>query len=126
VQYARIRQPGGEKWGLFFLKFTMRFERVRKRRLGLPALASLLLLWMVPGLSAQTSDTSVTERPVPILTGNAGFFTNVNGGQTQLVSEINPILLVPLGEHWLIESRAEFEGDFARKSPGGPYGGMVN
>jgi hypothetical protein len=45
-----------------------------------------------------------TERPIPILTGNAGFFTNVNGGETELVPSITPVLLVPLGDRWLVES----------------------
>jgi hypothetical protein len=66
------------------------------------------------------------DNPVPILTGNAGFFTNVQAGKTEIVSEINPVILVPLGEHWLIEARGEFEGDFQRKDWGdGPYGGQV-
>ncbi len=66
------------------------------------------------------------DSPVPILTGNAGFFTNVVAGKTEIVSEINPVVLVPLGEHWLIEARGEFEGDFQRKDWGdGPYGGQV-
>jgi hypothetical protein len=39
--------------------------------------------------------------------------------------QINPILLVPLGDRWLIESRAEFEGQFQRPLTGGPYQGPV-
>jgi hypothetical protein len=70
---------------------------------------------------AQTSET-----PVPIFTGNIGYFTNVDGGQTELVPEVYPVLLLPLGENWLIESRGEFIGDFQRKNWGtGPYGGGV-
>jgi hypothetical protein len=65
------------------------------------------------------------ESPVPILTGNAGFFTNVQGGQTELVPEINPVVLVPVGDRWLIESRGEFIGDFERQYGDGPYGGSV-
>jgi hypothetical protein len=33
---------------------------------------------------------------------------------------------VPLGERWLVESRAEFEGNFQRPPDGGPYGGPVD
>lgn len=73
-------------------------------------------------LNAQMADT---ERPVPILTGNAGFFTKVNGGAVDLVPSINPVILVPLGDRWLIESRAEFKGEFERSAGGGPYGGKV-
>jgi hypothetical protein len=58
-------------------------------------------------LNAQTPvPPAETERPVPILTGNAGFFTNVDGGETELVPSIIPVLLVPLGDRWLVESRA--------------------
>lgn len=82
-----------------------------------------LLLLSSPFLAAQSADT---ERPVPILTGNAGFFTNVDGGEKALVPEINPVLLLPLGDRWLIESRAGFEGEFERTEWGtGPYGGKV-
>jgi len=84
--------------------------------------AALFFLVFAPRLNAQTQDP---ERPVPILTGNAGFFTNVDGGKKELVPEINPVLLVPLGNRWLIESRAEFKGEFERPEGGGPYGGKV-
>jgi len=77
-------------------------------------------------LNAQTPvPAPETERPVPILTGNAGFFTNVNGGQTELVPSITPVLLVPLGDRWLVESRAEFTGEFERPDGGRSYGGKV-
>jgi hypothetical protein len=86
-----------------------------------------LVLFLFPTLlKAQASDQVYdVERPVPILTGNAGFFTNVNGGQAELVPEINPVILLPLGDRWLIESRGEFKGEFERPDGGGPYGGKV-
>jgi hypothetical protein len=71
----------------------------------------------------QTADQ---ERPVPILSGSAGFLTNVTGGQNQLNPQFNPVLLLPLGERWLVESRGEFEGDFQRPAGGGPYQGPVD
>jgi len=83
----------------------------------------LLSVGVVSAAGAQSSDG---ERPVPILTGNAGYFTFVNGGQVELNPQFNPVLLLPLGDKWLIESRGSFEGDFERKNDGsGPYGGMV-
>lgn len=66
------------------------------------------------------------EKPVPILSGNAGAFSFVSGGQNVIDSQINPVLLVPLGDRWLIESRAEFEGAFQRPAGGGPYQGPVS
>lgn len=74
-------------------------------------------------LLAQEPDS---EKPVPILTGTAGYFNFVTAGQNQLDAQINPVLLLPLGDHWLVESRAEFEGAFQRPPDGGPYGGMVS
>jgi len=66
------------------------------------------------------------EKPVPILTGNIGAFSFVSGGHNLIDTQINPILLIPLGDRWLIESRAEFEGQFQRPPNGGPYGGPVD
>jgi hypothetical protein len=87
-----------------------------------PAWAALILALLATVSAAQSLDN---ERPIPILTGSAGFFTNVNGGQTQLVPEVNPVILLPLGDRWLIESRGEFKGEFERRDGGGPYGGKV-
>jgi hypothetical protein len=81
-----------------------------------------LFFGLVTLLVAQTQQT---ERPVPIFTGNAGFFSNVNAGKVQLVPEVNPVILIPMGDRWLIESRAEFKGEFERPDGGGPYGGKV-
>ncbi len=75
------------------------------------------------GAAAQTSDA---ERPVPILSGSAGYFNFVTAGQNEIDTQINPVLLVPLGDRWLVESRGEFEGTFSRPAGGGPYGGPLN
>src|SRR5258708_5344714 len=83
----------------------------------LRAFLAMLLILTPALLAAQDADA---EKPVPILTGSAGFFTDVNGGETQLVPVVTLVLLVPLGERWLIESRAEFEGEFERKEGDGP------
>jgi len=83
----------------------------------------VLLLFASVQVAAQAADV---DKPVPILSGSTGFFTNVTGGQNELNTQINPIVLVPLGERWLVESRAEFEGVFQRPPDGGPYGGPVS
>lgn len=72
-------------------------------------------------LFAQTPD----EKPIPILSGSAGAFSFVTAGQNLIDTQINPVLLVPLGDRWLIESRAEFEGQFQRPTPQEPYQGPV-
>lgn len=83
----------------------------------------LLFFLIAAQLSAQTTES---DRPVPILTGNAGYFNFVNGGHNELDAQINPVVLLPLGDHWLVESRAGFEGAFQRPADGGPYGGVVS
>jgi hypothetical protein len=72
-----------------------------------------------------TAQTAASDKPVPILSGSAGTFSFVTGGQNLIDTQINPILLVPLGDRWLVESRAEFEGQFQRPPNGGPYQGPV-
>jgi len=84
---------------------------------------TLLILCGIPTLLA--GQTPASDSPVPILTGNAGYFTNVEGGKVTIVPEVNPVLLIPLGERWLVEARGEFEGDFERKGGNGPFGGQV-
>jgi hypothetical protein len=72
--------------------------------------------------AAQTAE----DKPVPILSGSVGTFSFVTAGQNVIDTQINPVLLVPLGDRWLVESRAEFEGAFQRPPGGGPYGGPVD
>ena len=109
---------------------------IRKRsRLGgregeaLPRLAGRFLLFVITfscvmsGLAyAQKPDA---EKPMPILSGAIGTFSFVTAGQNQLNAQVNPVLLLPLGDNWLVESRAEFQGAFQRPPGGGPYGGPV-
>ena len=98
-------------------------QGIARSRLGSTLLPLLLLLLAPTWIAAQTPDM---EKPVPILTGNIGAFSFVSGGHNLIDTQINPILLIPLGDRWLIESRAEFEGQFQRPPNGGPYGGPVD
>jgi hypothetical protein len=110
---------------MFLVCFCTKTVFRRWLRTVLPALGCLCLPQVFAPIytAAQTSDS---EKPVPILSGSAGYFTNVAGGQTQLDTQINPVLLLPLGDRWLVEARGEFEGKFQRPAGGGPYGGPVN
>jgi len=92
-----------------------------RQGIALPWAPALILLLSIAAYS-QTADS---EKPIPILTGNAGAFSFVSGGHNLIDTQINPVLLVPLGDRWLIESRANFEGQFQRPADGGPYGGPV-
>ena len=75
------------------------------------------------GVVAYSQESS--ERPVPILTGSTGYFTNVTAGENALSPIIMPVVLVPVGDRWLVESRGDFRAEFERPKGGGPYGGQV-
>jgi hypothetical protein len=95
----------------------------RRRNIARSCEAILFLLTLTPTVClTQTPDI---DKPVPILSGSIGTFSFVTGGQNLIDTQINPVLLVPLGDRWLIESRAEFEGQFQRPPDGGPYAGPV-
>jgi hypothetical protein len=84
------------------------------------AAAALFLL-----ISSAFSQVPDSDKPVPILSGSVGTFSFVTAGQNLIDTQVNPVLLVPIGDRWLIESRAEFEGQFQRPLDGGPYQGPV-
>jgi len=84
--------------------------------------ASMLLI----ASCAFGQDIVAEPRSVPVLSGSVGFVPIVQGGQTTLVSIFSPVMLAPIGERWLVESRGAFEGDFARPDPGAGYAGKVN
>lgn len=71
---------------------------------------------------AQTEDDTQyqldTLRPVPILTGAAAWFTQVNAGKANDQPWIIPALLVPVGDKWLVEGRFSYWPVFARGSNG--------
>jgi len=96
---------------------------VRRRRSVHFADAALFLILASTCALAQTSDT---DKPVPVLTGNVGTFSFVTAGQNVIDTQVSPVLLIPIGNRWLIESRAEFEGAFQRPPEGGPYQGPVD
>jgi hypothetical protein len=121
--------PQTSRWRTIFCKPFLEFLLSWSTKGALvlclrPALALLLVTapFAIQG-NAQTSDN---EKPIPILSGSVGGFSFVTNGQNVIDTQISPVLLVPLGDHWLIESRAEFEGEFQRPEGGGPYQGPVD
>lgn len=86
----------------------------------------LVLLFALLVTTASVAQAPDNDRAVPILTGSAGAFSFVTGGQNVFDTQINPVLLIPLGDRWLVEARAEFEGEFQRPPGGGDYGGPVD
>jgi hypothetical protein len=63
---------------------------------------------------------------IPMISGGAGYIHNVSGGVSSLEPQINPVLLVPFGRHFLLESRTDFTGFFQRQNQtSGPFTGKV-
>lgn len=73
-----------------------------------------------------SSQTAPTAETVPILSAGVAFVPTVEAGETTLKSVVAPVLLVPFGDKWLVESRVTFEGDFTRQNGTGPFVGPVN
>ena len=86
-------------------------------------LGALLTFLAVPGLHAQ--DQSDNPKPVPVVIGGAGFITTFQGGQPQLGPLIAPVLLVPIGDKWLIESRVTFEANLTQEPVSSAFHGQV-
>lgn len=82
-------------------------------------LLSAVCVALLGVLTAQESavPTSAEDaKPTPILSGGAAFVPTWEAGDPTLVSIISPVVLVPLGKNFMVESRAEFEGDFVRRN----------
>jgi hypothetical protein len=80
-------------------------------------LLGLLFATAAPGLWAQSD--------VPILSGAVAFLGSNTGGVPTYQPVIAPVLVAPFGDHWLVESRADIQGFFARQDgTTGPYSGQ--
>jgi hypothetical protein len=76
-----------------------------------------MMLWTAAELRAQVN--------APILSGGVQFLSSSVGGNTSFQPAISPVLVVPLGEHWLVESRADLRGFIAQDNGStGPYSGQ--
>lgn len=90
------------------------------------AIAVVAMMFAVTATSAWAQDgQSESLQPVPVITGGAGVMPTFSGGQFRLINTVAPVVLVPLGDKWLIESRATFEGEYTRQ-PDGSFGSKVN
>jgi hypothetical protein len=84
-----------------------------------------------PSQAALTSATpsadadSYEVKPVPVLSVGMGFITPFEGGTPDLEPLISPVVLIPIGDRWLIESRATFESDLAPPPGSNSFRGVV-
>lgn len=54
-----------------------------------------------------------TAQDTPLISGGVGFFTSTKGGKTNYVPDFEPLLAAPIGQHILVESRAELLEGFS-------------
>lgn len=92
-------------------------------RYAISLLSALLAFGGASTLQAQ--DQSETPKPVPVIIGGAGFITTFDAGQAHLGPLIAPVVLVPLGNRWLIESRDTFESDLTQEPGRSGFHGKV-
>jgi hypothetical protein len=77
------------------------------------ALFGLLTIFLATQSRAQTQPQEEVK-PVPLLTGSAGFITTFDGGEPHLHPIATALLLAPIGQRWVFESRATFETDMVQ------------
>lgn len=87
------------------------------------AKAALLGLFFVFSLAVQAQDDAF--RAVPILTGSTAYFTRVTAGQYQDAPSVSPLLLLPLGDKWLIEAKGSYSDTFSKNAQG-DYNGTIS
>jgi hypothetical protein len=74
--------------------------------------------------AAQTQQDEEVK-PVPLLTGSAGFITTFDGGEPHLHPIVTPLVLVPIGQRWVFETRATFETDMIQVPGSSGFHGTV-
>ncbi len=100
-------------------------------RARLRCAATLTALFLAPALHAQTQtpDPAVSEpeaiSAVPILSAGMAYNTFIQGGTAHLHPLLSPVVLIPIGQNWLIESRDTFEIDLAPAPGQSDYKGAL-
>jgi hypothetical protein len=72
-------------------------------------------------LCALSCSFSGAQENVPIISGGAAFLSSTQGGSNVLQPVLAPVLAAPLGDRWLIESRADLRVVDFQQGPGGDY-----
>ena len=87
------------------------------------AKASLLGLIVAGSMSLQAQEDGF--KAVPVLTGSTQYFTRVTAGQYQDAPSVSPLLLLPLGDKWLLEAKGAYSDTFAKNAQG-DYAGTIS
>ena len=91
------------------------------------AQAGLLGLFLVISIALQAQDDGLKAdgfKAVPILTGSTAYFTRVTAGQYQDAPSVSPLLLLPLGDKWLVEAKGSYSDTFTKNAQG-DYAGTI-
>lgn len=103
------------------------------------ALPLLLQLFFAPCLFSQSTDSqsatppsaadqspdSSAISPVPVLQTSASFMTLSDAGEAHVHPIITPLILLPIGQRWLFETRSTFEADMAQEPGVSGFHGYV-
>src|SRR5271154_7447218 len=79
-----------------------------KRRKLPRRIATILMILGLPSVAAD-----LMAQDTPLLSGGVGFFTNTTGGSTSSQPILTPVLAAPIGQHLLVESRANVVETFS-------------
>jgi hypothetical protein len=82
------------------------------------AKAGLFGLIFTFALASQAQQDTDSIKPIPVLTGYTSYFTRVTGGQYQDAPSVTPLLLVPIGDKWLLEARGSYSDTFSKDAQG--------
>jgi hypothetical protein len=103
-------------------------------RLSVLTVAALLSVLLQRSVYGQTADPQASSeqyappqgiKPVPVFSGSAGFITTFDSGDAHLGPIVTPVVLLPLGERWLVETRATFESDLTQPPGQSAFHGVV-
>jgi len=85
----------------------------------------VVLITFLGGCPLQAQEHVDAPKPVPVIIGGSGFITTFDGGEPHLGPLIAPVVLVPMGNRWLIESRTTFESDLTQRPGSSAFHGKV-
>ncbi|HKV06013.1 MAG TPA: hypothetical protein VJO53_13030 [Candidatus Acidoferrales bacterium] len=94
--------------------------------LPLRFLAAAAVFLLAPAVFAQSQSPGDSDGgAIPVFSMGTGFVTTFEGGTPHLGPLLSPVILVPVGQSFLIESRDTFESDLAPDQHGRGYKGSL-
>ena len=94
------------------------------RKVAKAGLLGLFILFSL-AVQAQDDDQGDSFKAVPILTGSTAYFTRVTAGQYQDAPSVSPLLLLPMGDKWLMEAKGSYSDTFSKNAQG-DYNGTIS